>query len=54
MNILTLIVVNAVLCAAVVYGIVLLLAHGIRTDKPVVREGRALPFPSRSEHRRAA
>jgi hypothetical protein len=32
MTLLTLITVNAVLAAAVVYGIVLLLQHGIRSD----------------------
>lgn len=34
MNLTTLIIVNAVLCAAVVYGLVSLLAHGIRSDRP--------------------
>jgi hypothetical protein len=32
MTLLTLITVNAILAAAVVYGIVLLLGHGIRSD----------------------
>lgn len=33
MTLVTLIIVNAALAAAVVYGIVTLLAHGIRSDR---------------------
>jgi len=43
MNMLTLIVMNAVLAAVVVYGIVLLLASGIRADRPAGRNVQTLP-----------
>ena len=38
MTLLTLITVNAILTAAVVYGIVLLLGHGIRSDVKSVEQ----------------
>ena len=53
MTIYALILINAALGAAVVYGIVLLLSHGIRADRPSV-EPVSLPLRGHREQRRAA
>jgi hypothetical protein len=53
MTITTLITVNAILGAAVVYGLVLLLGHGIRADRKVV-EARVQALPERKHDRLAA
>ena len=57
MTLLTLITVNAILVAAVVYGIVLLLAHGIRSDVHAVEEhlkASVHHLPRRNQDRLAA
>jgi len=53
MTLMTLIVVNAVLGAAVTYGIVWLLGVGIRTDRARL-EPQARPFEQRAADRLAA
>ena len=57
MTLLTLITVNAILVAAVVYGIVHLLAHGIRSDVKAVEQhlkAAVHHLPSRERDRLAA
>jgi hypothetical protein len=53
MTLTTLITVNAILGAAVVYGLVLLLAHGIRTDRAAA-PARVRALPRRDRDRIAA
>ena len=57
MTLLTLITINAILAAAVVYGVVLLLGHGIRSDvKAVEQHLKAVVhrLPHREQDRLAA
>jgi hypothetical protein len=53
MTLTTLITVNAILGAIVVYGLVLLLGHGIRSDRTGVHT-QVRPLPQRGEDRLAA
>lgn len=54
MTLLTLIVINAFLCVAVVYGIVTLLSFGIRSDASPANVVHQLRPARRDEARRAA
>lgn len=57
MTLLTLIILNAVLVAAIVYGLVLLLGHGIRSDVRGIEahlKSTLHRLPERRSHRLAA
>jgi hypothetical protein len=53
MTLTALITLNAVIGAVVVYGLVLLLGHGIRSDRVGI-EAQVKPLPQRGEDRLAA
>jgi hypothetical protein len=54
MTLTTLITVNAIVGALVVYGIVMLLGHGIRTDRTAVRGATVQQLRRRETDRLAA
>lgn len=54
MTLTSLITLNAILMAVVVYGVVFLLAHGIRSDRSAVEAVKVRQLPRRESDRIAA